>query len=51
MVACCWMIKIGFVRASEGEGIVGAMKVMERVIDVIRRRRRWVLPSSFWSGS
>lgn len=43
MVACCWMIKMGFVGAgAESEEGVGeaTMKTVERVIDVIRKRRR-----------
>lgn len=43
VLACCWMIKMGFVRGENGRGLVNPMMVVEKVIEVIRRRRRYVV--------
>ena len=43
LVACCWMIKMGFVGAGVPSAQAGAadpMRTVERVIEVIRKRRR-----------
>ena len=46
LVSCCWMIKCGLLGLNltlEGEAAkIEAMRVVERVIDVVRRRRRCV---------
>lgn len=49
LVACCWMLKMGFVGAGpsteeeEGEDETrDPMRTVERVIEVIRKRRRCV---------
>lgn len=44
LVACCWMLKMGLISFDAGAA-EESMHVVERVIDVIRRRRRYV-PSS-----
>jgi protein tyrosine phosphatase len=48
LVACCWMLKMGLIGGASEEGeregadLDGerAMRVVERVIEVIRKRRR-----------
>lgn len=46
LVACCWMLKMGLVDVGSGSGHAGGsacfepMEVVERVIEVIRKRRR-----------